>query len=318
VPEGSLSHSVAKWLSAARCVDSLANTSHRSRDAFQVDVVAYLSDPLLHVFRSVTATGYTLHVARTVQELDTLLTLRPASAAVVDPLAPGLSDPRMLLPIFERHAAVQVVVYTTVTPVAMRGYGMLAGAGVRHLVVRGVDDFPEQFRDLLEALPADTLSGILLTMLEPLLAEVTAPLARALQELFRAPHVMGDINAVARAAGMPRRTFDRALERAGFAPADMLYRTARVVRAYHYMRSTRTRLKDIAIKLGYGTPRALTSEVYLVTGFLPSSLKNELEPEDLLARVAARLWRHGCPPNIVVPDVPAGLSSNAPRPGSRR
>ena len=93
---------------------------------------------------------------------------------------------------------------------------------------------------------------------------------------------------------------------------------ARVVRAYHYMRSTQTRLKDIALKLGYGTPRALTSEVYLVTGFLPSSLKNELEPEDLLARVAARLWRHGCPADIVVPDVPAGLSSNAPRPGSRR
>jgi AraC-like DNA-binding protein len=295
----------------ARCVDSLAKTR-------LVDVVAYLSEPLLHVFRSVTATGYTLHVARTVQELDTLLTLRPASAAVVDPVAPGLSDPRLLLPIFERHAAVQVVVYTTVTPVAMRGYGMLAGAGVRHLVVRGVDDFPEQFRDLLEALPADTLSGILLQMLEPLLAEVTAPLARALQELFRAPHVMGDINAVARAAGMPRRTFDRALERAGFAPADMLYRTARVVRAYHYMRSTRTRLKDIAIKLGYGTPRALTSEVYLVTGFLPSSLKHELEPEDLLTRVAARLWRHGCPPGIVVPDVAVALSSNAPRPGSRR
>jgi AraC-like DNA-binding protein len=283
-----------------------------------VDVVAYLSEPLLQVFRSVTATRHTLHVARTVQELDTHLTLRPASAAVVDPLAPGLRDVRMLLPVFERHAAVQVIVYTAVTPIAMRGYGLLAAAGVRHLVVRGVDDFPEQFRDILEGLPADTLSGILLTMLEPLLAEVPAPLARALQELFRAPHVMGDIDAVARAAGMPRRTFDRALERAGFAPADMLYRTARVVRAYHYMRSTHTRLKDIAIKLGYGNPRALTSEVYLITGFLPSSLKSELEPEDLLVRVAAQLWRHGCPPDIVIPDMRRALSSNAPRPRSQR
>ena len=311
MPEGSLSRGRGKCLSTAHGVDSVAK-------ALTVDVVAYLSDPLLHVFRSVTATAYTLYVARSVQELDTFLTLRPASAAVVDPVAPGLSDPRLLLPIFERHAAVQVVVYTSVTPVAMRGYGLLAAAGVRHLVVRGVDDFPEQFRELLEALPADTLSGILLQMLEPLMAEVPAPLARALAELFRAPHVMGDINAVARAAGMPRRTFDRALERAGFAPADMLYRTARVVRAYHYMRATRTRLKDIAIKLGYGTPRALTSEVYLITGFLPSSLKYELEPEDLLTRVATRLWRHGCPPDIVVPDVPMALSSNAPRPGAQR
>jgi AraC-like DNA-binding protein len=265
-----------------------------------MDVVAYLSEPLLSAFRVVVA-NQTLHVARTVQELDTHLTLRPAAAAVVDPLAPGLADPRVLLPVFERHAAVQVVVYTTVTPAAMRGYGVLAAAGIRHLVVRGIDDGPGQFRELLEALPADTLSGILLSMIEPLLNDVPAPLARALHELFRAPHAMQEIDDVARAAGMPRRSFDRALERAGIAPAEILFRSARVVRAYHYMRSTSTRLKDIAYKLGYGTPRALSSEVFLVTGFLPSSLKKQLEPEDFLNRVASRLWRHGCPPGVVIP-----------------
>lgn len=265
-----------------------------------MDVVAYLSEPLLSAFRVVIA-NQTLHVARTVQELDTHLTLRPAAAAVVDPLAPGLADPRALLPVFERHAAVQVVVYTTVTPAAMRGYGVLAAAGIRHLVVRGIDDGPGQFRELLDALPADTLSDILLSMIEPLLNDVPAPLARAIQELFRAPHAMRDIDDVARASGMPRRSFDRALERAGFAPAEILFRSARVVRAYHYMRSTTSRLKDIAFKLGYGTPRALSSEVFLVTGFLPSSLKKQLEPEDFLSRVATRLWRHGCPPGMAVP-----------------
>jgi AraC-like DNA-binding protein len=278
-----------------------------------MDIVAYLAEPLLQAFRTVTASRYTLHVARSLQEFETMLTLRPASAAVVDPVAPGLLDPRALLPILDRHAAVQVVVYTSVTPRAMRGYGVLASAGIRHLVVRGVDDAPEQFRDLLEALPADTLSGLVLGMLDLVLDDAPVPLVRALNEMFRAPHVLRDIDAVARAAGLPRRSFDRALERAGLASADALIRTARVVRVYHYMRATGIRLKDIAAKLGYGTPRALTSEVLLVTGFLPSLLRKAIEPDDFLARVMPRLWRHGSPPGVVATGHVAAATTTAPR-----
>jgi len=279
-----------------------------------VDIVAYLSEPLLLAFRTIVAARHTLHVARSPQDVDTLLTLRPASAAVIDPVAPGMVDPRVLLPILDRHAAVQVVVYTSVTPRAMHGYGILASAGIRHLVVRGIDDGPEQFRDLLEGLPSDTLSGLVLGMLDSALDDAPAPLVRALQEMFRAPHVLRDIAAVARAAGLPRRSFDRALERAGLASADALIRTARVVRVYHYMRATGIRLKDIATKLGYGTPRALTSEVLLVTGLLPSLLRKETEPDAFLARIAPRLWRHGSPPGGVAPGRLAALSTIAPRP----
>jgi AraC-like DNA-binding protein len=266
-----------------------------------MELVAYLSEPLLAAVRAVSRSAHSVHAVRSAAELDAALTLRPASAALLDPTAIDRGDVRAVLPILERHASVHVVVYTTVTPESMHGYGVLAAHGARHLILYGVDDGPAQIAALLDALPADTLSTILLRMIDPLLSELPVPLARAIAELFRAPHLVRDNNDVARAAGMSRRAYDRALERAGMAPGDLLVRTARVVRAYHYMRSTRLTVRDIAMKMGYPTPRTLSSEVVLLTGFLPSSLRHELDPEDFLSRVVVRLWRHGCPPGTVVP-----------------
>lgn len=256
-----------------------------------MDVVAYLSDPLLYSLRAATRGTATVYAAADTRALDALLTLHPAAAAVIDPQAPGLRDATALLPVFDRHAAVQVIAYTTLSPSGMRGYGLLASHGVRHLVLRGVDDAPDRMRELIAAVPGDTLSELLLTMIEPLLDRLSAPIARSIRELFRAPHAMRDVRDLARAAGIGRRTLDRALERAGVAAGGMLVRAARVVRVYHYLQGSRVHLKSIASKLGYLTPRGLTSEVCLMTGFLPSSLARELDAEDFLARIAGRLWR---------------------------
>lgn len=256
-----------------------------------MDVIAYLSDPLLYSLRAAARSAATVHAATGTREFDALLTLHPASIAVVDPQVPGLRDPTALLPIFERHAAVQVIAYATLSPAAMRGYGLLASHGVRHLMLRGVDDAPERIRALLASVPGDTLSQILLRMAEPLLARLPLPLGRAVEELFRDPHRMPDVDDLARSAGIGRRTLDRTLERCGIAPAGTLLRAARVVRVYHYLRGSRIPLKAIAGTLGYVTPRGLTSEVCLMTGFLPSSLARELDPEDFLARIADRMRR---------------------------
>ena len=279
-----------------------------------VDVIAYLSDPLLYSLRAAARGAATVHAASGTREFDALLTLHPASIAVVDPQVPGLRDPTALLPIFERHAAVQVIAYATLSPGAMRAYGLLASHGVRHLMLRGVDDAPERIRALLAAVPGDTLSEILVRMAEPLLARLPSPLARAVEELFRDPGRMPDVDDLARSAGIGRRTLDRTLERCGIASAGTLARAARVLRVYHYLRGSRIPLKAIAGKLGYVTPRGLTSEVCLMTGFLPSSLARELDPEDFLACISDRLWR-ASPVVAPLADRPRAIGVRAhPRP----
>lgn len=190
-----------------------------------------------------------------------------------------------------RHSAVHVVAYTTVSSEAVRAHGLLAAHGYRHLVLRGFDDSPEAIRALLDALPADTLTELLLPMIEDLLRRVPPSLASAIETLFRAPHTIATVDELARTAVMSRRTFDRAIERAGFAPGWMVVRIARVVRAYHYLRSGRASVREVATKLGYATERGFANEVHLVSGFLPSSLAVQLEPHDFLTRTAARLHR---------------------------
>ncbi len=185
----------------------------------------------------------------------------------------------------------------------------LAMRGHRHLVLKGFDDAPMQFRAYLESLPADALADILLTRLGPALARLPIAVARAVEELFRTPDTITTVEDLARLAGVRhRRRLHEALDRAGWLSGWVLLRAARVVRAYHYLSQGppgATRVRDVAAKLGYATARGLANEVRAVSGFLPSSLATQLEPHDFLARVAAGLVRTDIAVPLPVAGTPA-------------
>jgi AraC-like DNA-binding protein len=256
-----------------------------------MDIAAYLPDQLLRPFRAAVRGVHAVHDVMGLSELEGALRFYPVDVAVIDPQLVGLDALPALVAVLSRHAAVHVIAYTTVSPDAVRAHGVLAAHGFRHVMLRGFDDSPEAIRALLDALPADTLTDLLLPMVDELLRKVPPSLAHAIEELLRAPHTIASVDELARTAVMSRRTFDRALERAGLAPGWMLVRVARVVRAYHYLRTARASVRDVAAKLGYATERGFANEVHLVSGFLPSSLAVQLEPHDFLLRMATRLAR---------------------------
>jgi AraC-like DNA-binding protein len=256
-----------------------------------MDIAAYLPDQLLRPFRAVVRGVHAVHDVMGLSELEGALRFYPIDVAIIDPQLVGLDSLPALVAVLARHSSVHVIAYTTVSPDAVRAHGVLAAHGYRHLMLRGFDDSPEAIRTLLDALPADTLTELLLPMIDELLRKVPPSLAHAIEELLRAPHTIASVDELARTAVMSRRTFDRALERAGVAPGWMIVRVARVVRAYHYLRTARASVRDVASKLGYATERGFANEVHIVSGFLPSSLAVQLEPHDFLLRMAARLER---------------------------
>jgi AraC-like DNA-binding protein len=267
-------------------------------------IVSFLRDSLTASLRVTLGTMHELYVARTIQELDATLRLTLADIAVIDPeLAPG---PALieLLGVLDRHVSVRVVSYTTVSPAAMRAQMALALRGHRHLVLKGFDDAPAPMRAYLEGLRADALGETLLIQLRPALAQLPASVARAIEELFRAPGIVDSVEALARLAGVRhRRPLHEALSRAGWQSAGTLLRAARVVRAYAYLTQGDLRVRDVAIKLGYATGRGLANEVRAVSGFLPSAL-SALAPPEFLARVAAGLvrpipWQREAPQHAV-------------------
>lgn len=258
-----------------------------------MEIVALLSDHLLTAFSLAVGPRHSVRIVRTVSALDTVLRLHPINVAVIDPQAAGVGRYGLmqLIPVLARHCTVPAISYTTVSPEAVRACARLAAHGVRHVVLRGYDDHPASFRALLEGVKAEALSDALLALLEPVLVQLPGPVAAAIESLFQLPHTVGNVEALARLAGTPRRTFDRVLARVGLVQGWTLIRAARVVRAYEYLRGPASRVKEAAAKVGYVRPEQLTEDVTLITGFLPSSLPGALDPEDFVARVALRLRR---------------------------
>jgi AraC-like DNA-binding protein len=283
-----------------------------SRHDHPVDLVALLSDHLVTPFVVAAGTRHSVRIVHTLAELDTVLRTQPIDIAIIDPQAGPIARQGVaeIFPILARHPSVSVITYTTVSPDAVHACARLAAYGVRHVVLGGYDDDRTTFRELMETVRSDLLADAVLALIKPLLARLSPSVATAIAALMQEPHRVPDVDALARLAGTPRRTLDRALARAGLVPGWTLIRAARVVRAYHYLRGNAFRVRDAAAKLGYVRPEQLAEDVMLITGFLPSSLPRALDPDDLVARVAQRLRRVTADRTVV--QLPTAVRSPAP------
>jgi AraC-like DNA-binding protein len=256
--------------------------------AESVDLIAFLPDRLLQMLRVAVAGRHELKPVATMSELDAALRQGSADCAVVDPQGPGRPGADRLGPLLARYPGVHVVVYTTLTAESMHD---VAALGVRDVVLFNCDDRPAYFRDLLQTAPAAQLTDRVLLLIEPVLAGVRPELRRALAELFRAPETIRSVESFRRVAGMSRMTLGRALTRAGLISPSGLLRAARVVRIYFLVRRGGLRLKTIAPRLGYSSPRKLADETKALTGVTPMLLSRSVDPADFAALVAHKLLR---------------------------
>lgn len=218
---------------------------------------------------------------------------RPVDVAVIDPRATGVVETIEVQALLGRYPTVPVVIYTTLTPETLMATVELAKHGVQHVVLRGFDDEPRRFRDLLERLPAYRLADTVLDGLAGQLGQGPPLLRRAVSRLFDTPHAFRDVSDLALAAGMTRRNLDRWLERLGLASARTLLLGARLTRALYYMRDPGFLLDDVTRKLGYASPRLFARQVRAVTGMTPSALRERMRPEDFTVQLTALLSRRG-------------------------
>ncbi len=265
-----------------------------------MEVLARLSPPLLSHLRIVLGREHELRVADDWDALAAMVRSSAVDVAVVDPRDGGAMRTAELRQLLEQFGSLPVVVYTTLTPEALQGVVELAKHGVQHVAIRGFDDEPRRFRALLERLPAYALSDRLLEALGESLREAPPALLRAVERLVRAPQGFHDVGDLAAAAGMTRRSVDRWLDRAGVASAKLLVVSARMLRAYHYMRDPGYRLEDVAAKLDYPTARLFARQMRLATGLMPSAVRSRVEPDEFVAMLAQRLRRHerGMPDDV--------------------
>lgn len=226
-------------------------------------------------------------------ELSAIVLRLPVSLVVVNP---HLADPGSIDELRELRRdfpSLPVLLHLPMSAPAMQSLAELAHEGFRNVVIEDYEDDAAFLRAQVLSLVNLKLEERALALLEPALRKAPGVVASALSHLFREPHAFGSVDDLARAAGMPRRTFDRHLHALGLAPGHKLLTGARLLRVYQYSRDPGYSLAHIAEKVGYSDPVVLARQIRAVTGETPTAWRRHASAEDTIDRLSALLLAGG-------------------------
>jgi AraC-like DNA-binding protein len=232
---------------------------------------------------------HTLGAAADPAELHTSLRVDDVDLLVVDP---ALRDGQLgdaIDEIIASHPTLPVIVYTTLGPTAMRQVVRLARRGVQHVVLNRFDDEPRRFLELIERVPAHPIAELMLQELAELLQALPVVLARAIEQLIRSPSRARSSQDLAVMAGMTLRTLYRHLTTVGLHPRHLII-CARLLRSYTLLRPG-SRVKEVALKLGYADPGRLSEQLREWTGHAPREIRRALAPPEFVRLLAEHLRR---------------------------
>ena len=255
-----------------------------------MDVVAYLPAPLLSHLRIVLGDRHQLTPVDGWEALEVAVRREQADIVVLDPTLPGTVRVTETVLLQERYPSVRVVVYTSLTPSAMRMVVELAKHGLQHVVLHRFDDDPRRFTELLTQLPGHALGELLLEKVQEAVAALPPRVGGAVARMLRAPRHYSTVDDLAAGAGMTRRQLYRVLEGAGFTSPRLLVQAARAVRAFAFLRDPGRLLEDVSEKLGYSEPRVLNRVMLELVGTRPLEARGTMSPQEFVERVAARLF----------------------------
>jgi len=256
----------------------------------ELHVVALLPRNLLSHLRLVLGDANSLGAATDAAELRSLLRSADAELLVVDPAMHDGRWEAALEEVIGLYPTLPVIVYTTLTPAAMRQVVRLARLGIQHVVLNRFDDEPRRFLDLIERAPAHPLAELMLKELAVPLGALPVVVARAIEQLFRSPSRVKNSQDLATLAGMIPRTLYRNLAPLGLQPRHLVL-CARLLRAYTMLRDPGVRLKEVALKLGYADPDSLSEQLREWTGCSPKDLRSTLGPEAFVQALANHVLR---------------------------
>lgn len=252
-----------------------------------MDVVAFLSPPLLSHLKIVLGREHDLIAAQGWDELALLVRRRAADVAILDPGADGVVHVADVRDVLARFPSLPVVLYTSLSPHALRAVVELAKVGLEHVVLHRFDDEPKRFLELIERMPGYRLGDRLLEALARPLAAAPVPVAQAIERMVRMPTRYSVAQDLAVSAGMTVRSLYRHLEAAGLASPKTLVMGARLLRAYAYMRDPGHALKDVSAKLGYSSPWMFTRQMREMIGRTPRDVRQMMPPGEFVAVLAA-------------------------------
>jgi len=232
-----------------------------------------------------------VHAALDWAHADSIIRRQPVDVLVVDPQfdTPAEARSDRIRAVRNRYRSLPMIVYSNLAAQTLRPLVELGREGMEQLILFGLDDDPAHLRQMLERQPGLVLSERLLGHLQRPLSRVPAQVGSALERLIRNPSVFRDVPDLAAAAGVPRRSIYRNLERAGLVTPRELIAGARLLRGYAFLREPAYSLDAVAEHVRFTDADALTKAMKWGVGMTPGRARDRMGPEEFVARLAARV-----------------------------
>jgi AraC-like DNA-binding protein len=212
-----------------------------------------------------------LLLARSWQELDSLLAARPVNVAVLDPGASGSIDLPPVIRLLRKYGSVPFLAYVPLTEQHFTAIAALSTHGLADAIVHPADD--RRICKTIETLSRTKLVRELLGSLEIGIGAFSPGLAAAVQDLFERPNryeTGADIAASARTAV---KTVYRDFQAAGIGTPKKLVTVAKLLCGYAYLSTSHLSIREVRRKAGYSHQRVFVEHSHKVFGCAPSDLR---------------------------------------------
>ena len=198
-----------------------------------------------------------------------LFAAQPVNIVLIDPFAvvarvPSGRDPTRFLEALAVTSGVTIILYLDAH--RLRDILHVVWSCRARVVLWGIDDSPEMWRDLLETVAAKTVVDDVLQELAPAMEGLLVSTRSAIHALFREPARFRSVGDVSLLAGVHRRTLERELHEAGLSAPRDLMAAARVSVAYGVICGSNGHFRDAARHLRSNGSRGLRRDLERVTG----------------------------------------------------
>ncbi len=226
--------------------------------------------------------------ARDVGEFLRAMALASPDVFVIDPrLVPTRSMETLSLAV--RQSGTPVLAYTALTSLGMRALLALSWAGIREVLIRGIDDDAPNVRRAIDRVRHETLGERVLGGLVSALEVMPGPLRAAVTARFVHPDSADTPLRLAVQAGINRRSLDRWMARSGITSARLLVAAPKLLLAYDQLRQPTVSVAMVAALAGYSSPRSLERQCQLLFGTRPATLREMMPPDAFVAALAGSL-----------------------------
>ena len=254
-------------------------------------VAACVQPQKLARLRGAAGPAHTVHAAVDWAHVDGIIKRQPVDVLVVDPQFESAMAPRVdrIRAVRNRYRSLPMVVYATLTALTLRPLVELGTDGLGQIVLYGLDDDPKHLRRVLELQPGIRLGEQLLAVLRPQLENTPTAVAAAVDRAVRNPAAFRGVGDLATAAGVPRRSLYRHLERAGLVTPRELLAGARLLRAFAFLGIPGYTLDLAADHLRFTDADAMARAMKGAIGVTPGRARARLAPEAFVRRLAEHL-----------------------------